>query len=108
MMQTYAQTNNSQLATSIRPDGNAPDASAILDVQSPNQGVLLPRMDNASIQAIPSPAAGLMVYDTELLCLRIYNGAEWNCLNQISGGGSSNTTASSFKVMDVSTSQMSQ
>lgn len=44
----------------------SPDASAILDIQSStnNQGVLLPRLTKAQIEAIVSPATGLMVYCT--------------------------------------------
>lgn len=36
--------------------------SAALDVTSTSQGLLPPRMTWGQIQAIPSPAAGLMVY----------------------------------------------
>jgi len=54
----YSQSNNSQLPTSINTSGNIPDASSLLDVQSTNKGVLIPRMTNAQMAAIPSPATG--------------------------------------------------
>jgi hypothetical protein len=41
-----------------------PHASAKLDIQSTNSGLLIPRMSTAQRTAIVSPAAGLMVYDT--------------------------------------------
>jgi hypothetical protein len=39
-----------------------PDASAILDVQSTTQGMLIPRMTETQKNAISSPATGLMIY----------------------------------------------
>lgn len=43
-----------------------PDASAALEIKSPanNKGLLIPRMTTVQKNAIPSPATGLMVYDT--------------------------------------------
>lgn len=95
---SIAQSNNSEIPTSMRADGVAPHSSAMLDVQSATKGVLIPRMDYASIAAMPNPAIGLMVYDTEFLCLRIYNGADWDCLYQIDSGsaGSVNVTGASY------------
>ncbi len=57
-----------------------PDASAILDVESTDKGVLMPRMNYTDIKNISSPTPGLMVYDTEFSCLRIFNGTIWDCL----------------------------
>lgn len=48
---------------SINPTGSNPDPSAMLDVQSSNKGILIPRMDSTSRKAISNPATGLMVYD---------------------------------------------
>jgi hypothetical protein len=41
-----------------------PDNSALLDLQSTNRGLLLPRMNNAQRDAIASPANGLMIMQT--------------------------------------------
>lgn len=78
----FAQHNISELPTSISDTGTQPDNSAILDLQSSNKGLLAPRMTYAEIKAIPSPAEGLLAYDTENHCLRIFNGSEWDCLYQ--------------------------
>jgi len=51
----------------INETGNAPDASAILDVESPDKGVLLPRiaLSATNVSApVSSPATSLMVYNT--------------------------------------------
>jgi sugar lactone lactonase YvrE len=56
----------------------SPDPSARLDVSSSTQGILLPRMTAAQRNAIASPAAGLMVYQTDGVpgyCF--FNGGSW-------------------------------
>jgi len=42
---------------------SVPDASAALEIKSPDQGVLVPRMGTVARNAIVSPANGLLVYD---------------------------------------------
>ncbi|MCK9452138.1 MAG: DUF1566 domain-containing protein [Bacteroidales bacterium] len=61
----------------INSDNSEPDASSMLDVQSTNKGFLPPRMTNKQIKAIPNPAEGLMVYNTDENKLFYYNGAAW-------------------------------
>ncbi len=48
-----------------------------LTVTSTTQGFLLPRMTSAQRLAIVSPAAGLMVYDTDLATRCVYAGTHW-------------------------------
>jgi trimeric autotransporter adhesin len=43
---------------------NTPDASAALDIRANNKGLLIPRMNITSINAIIAPARGLLVYDS--------------------------------------------
>ncbi len=65
----------------IDPNGNVgintagPDASAILDIQSTNKGVLLPRMNTAQRDAIPVSTArqGLLIYNTDNNCFEYFN-----------------------------------
>ncbi len=49
----------------INESGAAPDPSAMLDVQSTEKGVLVPRMSQAQRDAISSPATGLLIYQTD-------------------------------------------
>ena len=44
---------------------NAPEATAVLEVNSTTKGFLFPRMTSAQRLAIGSPATGLMVYQTD-------------------------------------------
>lgn len=63
----------------INTDESNPDPSAMLDVKSTNKGFLMPRMTTTQKLAIPSPAPGLCVYDTDLNGYSFYNGpqAQW-------------------------------
>ncbi len=64
-MGTYAQSNNFQLATSINDSGTAPDSSAILDISSSAQGMLIPRMTKAQRDLISDPATSLLIYQSD-------------------------------------------
>ncbi|POB13417.1 tail fiber domain-containing protein [Halobacteriovorax sp. DA5] len=68
--------------------GTTPDASAALDVSSTTKGFLPPRMTSVQRNAIASPAEGLVVYDTDIQSLYIYQGSTWNSLGvNLSGAG---------------------
>lgn len=73
---------------SIGVGTNTPDGSAQLDVTSTNKGVLLPRMTLAQRNLIPSPVAGLIVYQTDNTPgFYFYNGTSWL---QLSTGSATN------------------
>jgi len=67
----------------IKADGSAPDNSAMLDVSSSNKGLLIPRMTQAQIGAIASPADGLMAYNTDdgKFYLYVASAAIWKEIN---------------------------
>lgn len=76
----------------------APDGSAILDLDvsalATKKGMLLPRMTLAQRSAIPTPATGLIIYQTDgITGLHYYNGSEW--VNSMGWGlkGNVSTTA---------------
>lgn len=56
---------------------SSPDASAVLDMTSTSQGVLIPRMTTVQREAIITPVIGLQVYDTDTKSVWNYNGSEW-------------------------------
>ena len=62
---------------------SAPSASAILDAQSTTKGVRMPNMTTTQKNAISSPAAGLMVFDTTLAKLCVYSGSAWQTITSI-------------------------
>lgn len=66
----------------ININGNQPDNSAMLDIQSNEKGLLIPRMSTAQINAIANPANGLMLYDTDKKAIVLFNvGKGWNKLD---------------------------
>jgi hypothetical protein len=76
-----------------------PDPSAVLEVTSPSnsQGVLVPRLTSAQRLAIPAPANGLLVYDTNLDCFYYYvqATASWTslCASTVTGPTGATGTA---------------
>jgi len=61
----------------------APNASALLDVQSTTKGVRMPNMTTTQKNAIVTPAAGLMVFDTTLSKLSVYSGVAWETITSV-------------------------
>ena len=56
-----------------------PDNSSILDVESDEKGILIPRMTALDRIGITSPAEGLMVYQTDdVKGFYFYDGTSWD------------------------------
>ena len=89
-----------------------PHASAKLDVTSTDKGFLPPRMTSTQRTAILSPAAGLMVYQTDGTSgLYYYNGTVWiyiinsttNVVSVVNGGtGTTTSTGTGSVVLNTS------
>ena len=67
-------------AQSVGIGTNTPNNTAELDIVSTTRGLLLPRMTSAQRSAIPSPAGGLMVYDTDRKSLYQFDGSIWRTI----------------------------
>ena len=61
----------------INATGATPNSSAMLDIQSTDKGLLIPRMTTTQRDAITSPASGLMIYNTTDNQFNFYNGTAW-------------------------------
>jgi hypothetical protein len=95
-------------AVSIRNNANAPNASAMLDVDAANKGMLMPRVNltgTADISTIASPAVSLLVYnkatagispDNVVPGYYYWNGTKWIAFN---GQGSSTIAFSTGQVL---------
>ena len=66
----------------------APHSSAVLDLQSTTRGFLPPRMTSAQRNAIGTPAPGLVVFDTDMNQLFLFDGAQWLPLSAGAAGNS--------------------
>lgn len=80
--QSIATTSDVQFGTVIAGSGSK-SASAVLEAASTTQGFLPPRMTEAERDLIGSPAAGLVVYNTDTNQLNVYSGSAWGAV----GGG---------------------
>jgi hypothetical protein len=58
-------------------------ASAQLQISSTTKGFLPPRMTTTQKNAIGTPAAGLMVFDTTLVKLCVYSGTAWETITSL-------------------------
>ena len=67
--------------TSINTD--TIDASAQLQVDSTTRGFLPPRMTTTQRNAIATPAAGLVIYNTTTNTLDRFNGTSWNAFESV-------------------------
>jgi hypothetical protein len=63
--------------------GATANASAILDAQSTSKGVRFPNMTTTQKNAIATPAAGLLIFDTTLAKLCVYSGAAWQTITSV-------------------------
>jgi hypothetical protein len=88
-------TGNTTIGGTLVIGATTPDPSAQLDVSATNKGFLPPRMTASQRNNIPSPAAGLMVYQTDGTSgLYYYNGTAWiyiinsttNVVSVVNGG----------------------
>jgi trimeric autotransporter adhesin len=63
----------------INTDGSTANTSAILDVKSTTKGLLIPRLTQVQKNAIPSPATGLLIFQTapDSIGFHYYNGSQW-------------------------------
>jgi len=80
--------NSLLVAQSVGIGTSTPHASSQLEVVSTNKGLLMPRMTLAQRNVIPSPATGLIVYQTDNTPgFYYYNGSTWL---QLSTGAATN------------------
>jgi hypothetical protein len=55
-----------------------PAASALLDLTSTTKGLLIPRMTTSESNAIPSPANGLLTFNTDSSLFSVYKNGAWD------------------------------
>lgn len=65
----------------INTTGTSANTSALLDLSSTTSGLLIPRMTTAERDAIPSPATGLMIFNTTAIRFDFYTGSAWQPFN---------------------------
>ena len=73
----------------INTDGNAADASAMLEVTSDSKGILIPRLSTTQRTAISPVANGLLVFDTTTKSFWFYEGGATSWKELISSNNNS-------------------
>ncbi|MCB0457090.1 MAG: hypothetical protein R2776_01200 [Flavobacteriaceae bacterium] len=70
------------LSAQVGINTTTPDASASLDIESTNTGILIPRMTQVQKNTIATPATGLLIYQTDGINpgFYFYNGTGWDYL----------------------------
>ncbi len=101
-------TNAQTVGVAINDDGSDADDSAILDVKSTTQGILIPRMTETQRDNISSPAVGLLVFQTDGTAGFYYHdGTEWMSIagtsTTLSAPGLSTTSVSSITTTGATT-----
>lgn len=71
--------------------GSTGTANALLDLQSTTKAFIGPRMTTAQKNAIGTPSAGMLVYDTDLGGYYFHNGSSWGAFG--GGWGTTGTVA---------------
>lgn len=87
-----------QPGVAINTTGTAPHSGAMLDVQSTDKGILIPRMTTSQRTAISNLVKGLLVFDNTTSSFWFYNGTMWTELS--SGSGSSQWTSSANNIIN--------
>ncbi len=59
---------------------NTPKASALLELQSNNKGILVPRLSTSQRNTIINPDRGLLVFDTDKGTFLFFDGSRWRSL----------------------------
>ena len=79
--------NQTMTAQSVGIGTNEPDPSALLELNSSSQGLLLPRMNTDQRDGILNPSIGLQIFNTDDMCTDIYDGLNWikNCGFKVTG-----------------------
>ena len=87
---------------------SAPHASAVLEVQSTQKGLLIPRMSSTDRNAITSPATGLLIFNSTTSSFQYYTGASWAeiGLSSVSNANVDANAAIAFSKLNISASDI--
>ena len=79
----FTHNTGGEIAGNLVVGGSTIDASSQLEVRSTTRGFLPPRMTTTQKNAIASPAAGLVVYDTTLNKLCVRTATAWETITSL-------------------------
>lgn len=68
---------NATAQLGIKETNSAPNSKAMLDVESANKGILIPRLTSLARDAIASPPDGLLIYNNQTRKFNYFNNTIW-------------------------------
>ncbi len=74
----------------------SPSPTALLDLSSSNKGLLPPRLSTTERDAIQTPVAGLVIYNSSINKLQYFNGTTWSNVDE---AGTSNNASGGIAVV---------
>ncbi len=86
-----ANSDNPRLTGIVAVGTTNPSVSAVLDINSTSQGMLVPRMTTVHRNAIVNPATALLIYNTSNNTFEVYK-SSCSCWVSLSDGGGSAAT----------------
>jgi len=63
----------------------SPDSSALLDLNSSNKGLLVPRLTTSAQTSIKNPATGLLIFNLDFLKFYYFDGQQWLSISNNTG-----------------------
>ncbi|MCB0480833.1 MAG: hypothetical protein KDC83_05340 [Flavobacteriales bacterium] len=66
----------------VNQNGGSPDSSAAIEIESTTKGMLIPRLTTSQMNAVSSPATGLLVFNSTEGGFYFYNGSSWLDLSE--------------------------
>jgi hypothetical protein len=96
----------SSAQVSINTDGSPPGNSVMLDMKSTDKGFLIPRMTQSERNLIPSPAKGLLIFQTDATAgFYYYDGSAWQVISAKYDAGTAITITGSNQVINTAPDQ---
>lgn len=83
---TYTDVGISTLSARVKNWPKGPDTenggipNGALALESSSKGLVITRVSSAS--AVVNPVKGMIVYDRNAKCIKLYNGTSWNCIKR--------------------------
>ncbi|MGB6293924.1 MAG: GEVED domain-containing protein, partial [Vibrio anguillarum] len=78
----YAKVGVSTLNRQTSKEGWPENKAGILVLDSKTKGLVVTRVTTTERDAMPNKVEGMIIYNTTLNCLQLYDGTQWYCLKQ--------------------------
>ena len=73
--------NTAQAQVKVGDNPTNIDARSVLELESTTKGLYLPRITTAQLDAVSGWKEGMVVYNTDEDCIKIFDGTTWECVD---------------------------